>query len=374
MGGGDATRSKNQLEVSGPHAGAAVRVMWRRRVHFRVVRHHILWLRLGLQRLEVLSASLCAYHSPRTLRAVVMDVQMDLGAAIAEAAGAIHQPQTLDGTLAAIAAAVRISIPGFDQVGISSLHPDGRVETRAATSTLVLELDKTQSDFGEGPCIDTLLAATIVAAPRPRDDQRWPQYVPAAIERGVRSQLALRLHLDSHGTLGSLNLYSTTSECIDPEAEVTADLFATYSAKALAHAGRSRGAQAHSTAAAAVVPNRPDSIPAVRVFLSRLLSGWGLADEIIDDASLLATELLSNAVRHGTGRVALRVEVEDGVVQVRVHDDHAKMPVVEDADLTSVRGRGLFIVECLADQWGIHPDERGKTLWFRLKSPMQADD
>jgi anti-sigma regulatory factor (Ser/Thr protein kinase) len=56
-------------------------------------------------------------------------------------------------------------------------------------------------------------------------------------------------------------------------------------------------------------------------------------------------------VRHGTGRVALRVEAEDGVVKVRVHDDDAEMPVVEDADLASVRGRGLFIVECLADQW-----------------------
>jgi anti-sigma regulatory factor (Ser/Thr protein kinase) len=311
--------------------------------------------------------------------------EADVTAAIAAAAATVGQPQTLDEALAAIAAAVRISLPGFDQVGISVLHPDGGVETRAATSTLVRTLDKTQSDFDEGPCLDTLHEAVVVAAPHLGDEQRWPQYVPAAIEAGVRSQLALRLHLESHGILGSLNLYSTSSGRIDPEARVTADLFALYAAKALARArdvddlwtsphGSDPGLEAPSAVAEAVVPNRPESTPAARAFLSRLLNGWGLPDEVIDDASLLATELLSNAVRHGTGLVALRVEVEDGVVQVRVHDDNAEMPVVGHADLTSVDGRGLYILECVADQWGSDPDERGKTVWFRLKSAPQADD
>ena len=116
------------------------------------------------------------------------------------------------------------------------------------------------------------------------------------------------------------------------------------------------------------MPNRPDSTPAARAFLSRLLDGWGIPDEVIDDASLLATELLSNAVRHGTGLVTLRVEVEDGVIQVRVHDDAGGQPVVKEADPTSTGGRGLFLVECVADQWGSDPDEAGKTVWFRLKT------
>ena len=123
-----------------------------------------------------------------------------------------------------------------------------------------------------------------------------------------------------------------------------------------------------SATAEAVVPNRPDSTPAARAFLSRLLDGWGIPEEVIDDASLLATELLSNAVRHGTGLVTLRVEVEGGVVQVRVHDDAAEMPVVKDVDPTSTGGRGLFLVECVADQWGSDPDGDGKTVWFRLRA------
>jgi len=128
-----------------------------------------------------------------------------------------------------------------------------------------------------------------------------------------------------------------------------------------------------SAAAEAVVPNRPDSTPAARAFLSRLLDGWGVPEDVIDDASLLATELLSNAVKHGSGLVTLRVEVDDGVIQVKVHDDAAGLPVVENSDPTSVRGRGLFIVECVADQWGSDPDDPGKTVWFRLQAPSQND-
>src|SRR3712207_4756454 len=122
------------------------------------------------------------------------------------------------------------------------------------------------------------------------------------------------------------------------------------------------------------LPIWPDSTPAARAFLSRLLDGWGVPDDVINDASLLATELLSNAVKHGSGLVTLRVEVEGGVVHVGVHDDAAGQPVVEDSDPTSLGGRGLFIVDCVADDWGSDPDDRGKTVWFRLRTPQGPDD
>jgi anti-sigma regulatory factor (Ser/Thr protein kinase) len=134
------------------------------------------------------------------------------------------------------------------------------------------------------------------------------------------------------------------------------------------------GLEVTSAAAEAVMPNRPDSTPAARVFLSRLLNGWGLAEEVIDDASLLATELVSNAVRHGSGQVTLQVEVDQGVLQVRVHDDAVELPVVHDVDPTSLGGRGLFIVECVADEWGSDPADAGKSVWFRLKAPRQDEE
>jgi GAF domain-containing protein len=165
-----------------------------------------------------------------------MDARTDVGRAIAAAARTINQSQSLDDTLLAIAYAARNSIRGFDQVGISTMHKNGEVETRAATGDLVYKLDSLQYGLGEGPCFETLREAEVVTAPRLRHDQRWPRYVPAALELGLRSQLAVRLYLDDEGVLGGLNLYSTSSEEIDPEAEGTAELFATHAAIAMSNA------------------------------------------------------------------------------------------------------------------------------------------
>ena len=116
------------------------------------------------------------------------------------------------------------------------------------------------------------------------------------------------------------------------------------------------------------VPHRADSVPAARAFLARLLDGWGVSDEVIDDASLLTSELMSNAVRHGSGVVDLEIEVNDGVLRVGVHDDGRNTPVVRDSGATSPGGRGMWIVQSLARDWGseFHGEDPGKTVWFEL--------
>src|SRR3954454_23917189 len=62
----------------------------------------------------------------------------------------------------------------------------------------------------------------------------------------------------------------------------------------------------------AQMPNRPDSAPAARTFLARLLEGWGVPEEVIDDAALLTGELMANAVQHGSGVVTLKIEANNG--------------------------------------------------------------
>ena len=158
------------------------------------------------------------------------------GRAVAEAARTIHQSRNLGETLHNIAEAARASVPGFDQVGISVMHRNGSVETMAATGDLVLRLDEIQYDLGEGPCVDTLRDADIVTAPHLRHDQRWPRYVPRALDQGLKSQMAVKLYLDDEGTLGGLNLYSTQSEDLHPDAGHVADLFAAHAAIALGNA------------------------------------------------------------------------------------------------------------------------------------------
>ena len=165
-----------------------------------------------------------------------MNTPTDAGQALAAAARTINQSQTLDETLQTIAEVARESVPGFDQVGISALHKNGKIETKAATGDLVHRLDDIQYSLGEGPCVDTLHDKVIVEAPDLRHDQRWPRYVPRAVAEGLKAQLAVKLYLDDQGTLGGLNIYSTTREDIDPEAVHTAELFAAHAAIALGYA------------------------------------------------------------------------------------------------------------------------------------------
>ncbi len=134
--------------------------------------------------------------------------------------------------------AARNSVPDFGHVGISTLDKHGNLRTRASTCDLVKTLDSIQYGLGQGPGLDTLRQSDVhvVTAPDIRHDQRWPRYVPAAVDEGVRSQLAVKLYVDDEGTLGSMNFYSTTSEKIDPDAEQIADLFAAHAAIALDNA------------------------------------------------------------------------------------------------------------------------------------------
>jgi GAF domain-containing protein len=160
-----------------------------------------------------------------------------IAAALVAAARTINQSRNLEETLDTVARVARDSIPGIDEVGISTLDRGGRIHTRAATGDLVWELDRLQYGLGEGPCVDTLHEAHVVAVPHiGQQVERWPRYVPAAVEAGLRAQMAMKLYLDDEGTLGTLNLYSTSSDKLDPEAEAILELFAAHAAIAMGNA------------------------------------------------------------------------------------------------------------------------------------------
>jgi GAF domain-containing protein len=159
--------------------------------------------------------------------------ERDAATALAQAARTIHREDTLDETLAAIAETARISVPGIDHAGISIITPQGGIETKAATDAVVWEFDRLQYDLGEGPCVSAMRETPVVAVPHARHDQRWPGFMPRALRLGLQSQLAVRLFLDVEGTMGALNLYSTSQEEIDPDAEHVAELFASHAAIAL---------------------------------------------------------------------------------------------------------------------------------------------
>lgn len=157
--------------------------------------------------------------------------------ALATAARDINAPRDLASTLDAIVRVAAECLPGIDHAGISIAHRGGQIETRAGTDQLVWDLDALQHALGEGPSLHAIATQQLTVGDDLRHEQRWPRYVAGALEHGVKAQLGIRLYVEDE-TLGSLNLYSTEKETIDPEVVRAAELFATHAALALGRARR----------------------------------------------------------------------------------------------------------------------------------------
>ena len=100
----------------------------------------------------------------------------------------------------------------------------------------------------------------------------------------------------------------------------------------------------------------------------------GCADhalEVLDDALLLISELVTNSVLHGGPPIVLAIDCDGTGLHVRVRDGAAQAPVARSAGSDAENGRGMSLVELLSDTWGVQPvaDDHGvgKEVWFELR-------
>jgi anti-sigma regulatory factor (Ser/Thr protein kinase) len=115
-------------------------------------------------------------------------------------------------------------------------------------------------------------------------------------------------------------------------------------------------------------PPEASSAGQARRFVDATLRTWN-CDALIEVATLLVSELVSNAILHaGTGiRVVLRMHGPR--LRVEVHDGNGRLPAQKHYSATSATGRGLLLVERMADDWGVRPAAAGgKSVWFELDS------
>jgi anti-sigma regulatory factor (Ser/Thr protein kinase) len=106
-----------------------------------------------------------------------------------------------------------------------------------------------------------------------------------------------------------------------------------------------------------------------RHWVSDLLGRWGLS-YLSEVATILTSEVVTNAVSHAatSPTLGLRASLADGFLEVGVKDgDRGHLPHMSDApDPTDEGGRGLILVDGMAESWGTSLRPQGKEVWFRL--------
>lgn len=121
-----------------------------------------------------------------------------------------------------------------------------------------------------------------------------------------------------------------------------------------------------------VFPAAPDAVRTARSLVRRTLGEWRL-DSVEDIAALLVSELVTNALRHATGPIGVRLvrgpAEAAGVLLVEVSDPLPDPPRERLARPDDEDGRGLQLVASAARRWGTRPGEEGKTVWFELALP-----
>lgn len=125
----------------------------------------------------------------------------------------------------------------------------------------------------------------------------------------------------------------------------------------------------------------PSAVGRGRTHLRRSLAGWGVPRGVTEDAELIASELLANAVQHAAtlldgspraSRCTLLLWLTGMGLTVAVYDEDRRPPVPRVASSSSERGRGLLLVESLSEIWGHnYPSaDSGKIVWARLFLPL----
>jgi signal transduction histidine kinase len=120
----------------------------------------------------------------------------------------------------------------------------------------------------------------------------------------------------------------------------------------------------------------PVQVARARAQARRALPGWGLAEHT-ELAELIISELVTNAIVHGTGQIEIRLSYEGGCLRAQVHDNGGGRPIRRHPATDCEQGRGLGLVDGLIELYGgtrgvvSDSDCLGKTVYVTL--PLACD-
>lgn len=112
-----------------------------------------------------------------------------------------------------------------------------------------------------------------------------------------------------------------------------------------------------------VLPPLPASVKQARQFVSSALDDLGIAGAA-DDAALVVSELVTNAVMHAGTDITVRVLVHGDDARIEIGDGSQEMPGLRIPNAGARTGRGLLLVEHFTRRWGVERTSSGKIVWF----------
>ncbi len=112
------------------------------------------------------------------------------------------------------------------------------------------------------------------------------------------------------------------------------------------------------------VPPTLASVPVTRRWIGECLASH--PDEVRETASLLTSELVTNAVLHAATDVTVTVRRRGDGLRVEVADGDPQLPAPKNYGEDAATGRGLGVITALADTWGAKRHGQGKVVWFEL--------
>ena len=115
----------------------------------------------------------------------------------------------------------------------------------------------------------------------------------------------------------------------------------------------------------------PQHVAGGRRFVRNTLDAWNQA-ELAPTACLLVSELLTNALRHTGEPIGLRLHHTEQEIIAEISDDHPQLPRRTLPAPADEDGRGLTLVDALADRWGSLPANGSKIVWFALTTGPSA--
>ncbi|MDT0452701.1 SpoIIE family protein phosphatase [Streptomyces hesseae] len=120
-----------------------------------------------------------------------------------------------------------------------------------------------------------------------------------------------------------------------------------------------------------IAPADPEALSAGRHMIRAAVRAWG-ARERSDEIELVADELVTNALLHTDGAAVVTIRMLTGPerrVRVEVEDKSSALPRRREPGEAGVSGRGLLLVDRLADVWGVEPRGTGKSVWCEFVVP-----